>query len=226
MTVLPDLRHSLRHSLTNRVAGVKARLVVTGESDIVAQYSLKHLGLTIAAAALMTGPVFAQSVEELAKQLAMPAAQPASKAAAGCEALLPDGTCADQPETRQMRLPGAAKVSAAAARAIRADINMSFLMGSAELTAQARATLDRFAASLVRVGTYRPFVIEGHTDRSGSRETNMALSSARAQAVVNYLTAKGVDRSRLVAQGYGYDKPLAGRSPEDAANRRVEVAAR
>jgi len=185
-------------------------------------YAMKFSGLMLAAAAIMAAPASAQNVEELAKQLAMPAAE----AVAPCEASLPDGTCADLPDTRQMRLPGAGKVVESAARAIRADINMSFLLGSAELTAQARATLDRFAASLVQVGRYRPFVVEGHTDRSGSRETNLALSTARAQAVVNYLAAKGVDRSRLVAQGYGYDRPLTGRSPEDAANRRVEVAAR
>lgn len=188
----------------------------------MARFTLKLTGLTLAAFAGLAQPAYAQNVEELAKQLAMPAAE----AQPACEASLPDGTCADLPDTRQMRLPGAAKVVANTARAIRADINMSFLLGSAELTAQARATLDRFAASLVQVGRYRPFVVEGHTDRSGSRETNLALSTARAQAVVNYLSAKGVDRSRLVAQGYGYDRPLAGRNPEDAANRRVEVAAR
>lgn len=187
------------------------------------QVSLKLFAAAILSAAVSASPAFAQNVEELAKQLAMPKA---AEAAAACEASLPDGTCADQPETRQMRLPGASKITSTVSRAIRADINMSFLLGSAELTAQARATLDRFAASLIQVGTYRPFVVEGHTDRSGARETNMALSTARAQAVVNYLSAKGVDRSRLVAQGYGYDRPLAGRSPEDAANRRVEVAAR
>ena len=111
-------------------------------------------------------------------------------------------------------------------RAVRADINMSFLIGSANLTSQARATLDRFAAALVRVGSYRPFTVEGHTDRSGSRETNLVLSQARAASVANYLASKGVDRSRLTAQGYGYDKPLAGRSADDAANRRVEVVSR
>nr|WP_243452760.1 OmpA family protein [Polymorphobacter multimanifer] len=103
---------------------------------------------------------------------------------------------------------------------------MSFLLGSADLTDRARSTLDRFAAELVRIGRYRPFVIEGHTDSSGDRATNMALSQARAEAVVNYLAAKGIDRARLVAQGFGYDKPLSGRSAGDPANRRVEVVAR
>ena len=187
------------------------------------------MALVVFAAGVAASPVAAQSVEELAKQLAQPAA-PAAAPAAACAATLPDGSCADQPDTRQMvlRRPSAAAGAAVAtvARAIRADINMSFLVGSAELTSQARSTLDRFAAALVRAGSYRPFIVEGHTDRSGTRETNRTLSQARAASVVNYLAAKGVDRNRLTAQGYGSDRPLAGRSAVDAANRRVEVVAR
>jgi OmpA-OmpF porin, OOP family len=189
----------------------------------------------IVAAFATAVPASAQNVEELAKQLAQPAAPAAEPPAAqpGCVATLPDGSCADLPDTRQMvlRRPSAAasavtSAASSVARAVRADINMSFLVGSAELTNQARVTLDRFAAALVRVGSYRPFTVEGHTDRSGSRETNRTLAQARAGSVVNYLVSKGVDRSRLTAQGYGYDRPLAGRSADDPANRRVEVVAR
>jgi outer membrane protein OmpA-like peptidoglycan-associated protein len=184
--------------------------------------------------ALLAAPAAAQNVEDLAKQLAAPppaATAPAAPAPADdCIARLPDGSCADMPDTRQMVLkrPAAAAGAAAAgvAGAIRSDIKMSFLLGSAELTAEARGILDRFARALVQVGSYRPFVVEGHTDASGSRETNVALSRARAQSVVNYLAAKGVDRSRLTARGYGPDRPIAGRTPDDPANRRVEVTAR
>jgi OmpA-OmpF porin, OOP family len=193
---------------------------------------LKFVAAVMLAGCMAAAPAVAQNVEELAKQLAQPAA-PAPAAAPqepACVATLPDGSCADQPDTRQMvlRRPSAAAASVAStvARTIRADINMSFLVGSAELTTQARATLDRFAAALVRAGSYRPFTVEGHTDRSGSRDTNRALSQARAASVVNYLSAKGVDRSRLAAQGYGYERPLSGRSADDPANRRVEVVAR
>ena len=184
--------------------------------------------------ALLAAPAAAQNVEDLAKQLAAPppaATAPAAPAPADdCIARLPDGSCADMPDTRQMVLkrPAAAAGAAAAgvAGAIRSDIKMSFLLGSAELTAEARGILDRFARALVQVGSYRPFVVEGHTDASGSRETNVALSRPRAQSVVNYLAAKGVDRSRLTARGYGPDRPIAGRTPDDPANRRVEVTAR
>lgn len=111
-------------------------------------------------------------------------------------------------------------------KVVQQNINMSFALGSAELTAAARAALDRFASGLVRIRTFRPFTVEGHTDRSGSRELNMALSGARANAVVDYLASKGVDRSRMTARGFGYDRTLPGLSATDAANRRVEVSAR
>lgn len=109
---------------------------------------------------------------------------------------------------------------------VQQNINMTFALGSADLTASARSALDRFASGLKRIRYFRPFTVEGHTDRSGSRELNLALSQARAASVVNYLASKGVDRSRLTARGYGFDKPLPGRGATDAANRRVEVLAR
>ena len=128
----------------------------------------------------------------------------------------PDGTQPDVACTRQW----------VKGKVVRQDIQMSFELGSAQLTAAARSTLDRFAAGLIRVGSFRPFTIEGHTDRSGSKALNAQLSQARAKSVVDYLASKGVDRSRLAARGYGFDRTLPGRSAADPANRRVEVVAR
>ncbi len=102
---------------------------------------------------------------------------------------------------------------------------MTFVKGSAELTATAKAALDRLAKSLVAVGSYRPFMVEGHTDSSGPRDVNMALSQARAQSVASYLASNGVDKSKITAKGFGPDKPLKGHAADDAANRRVEVSA-
>ena len=108
---------------------------------------------------------------------------------------------------------------------VRRDIQMSFAVGSAELTAAARATLDRFAARLKQIGYFRPFTVEGHTDSSGGRAVNKALSEARAASVVDYLVGRGVDRAKLKARGLGYDQPLPGRPASDPANRRVEIEA-
>lgn len=45
--------------------------------------------------------------------------------------------------------------------------------------------------------------LSSHTDSRGSDAYNMALSQRRAESAVNYLIKKGIDRSRIVAQGYG-----------------------
>ncbi|MBI5058232.1 OmpA family protein [candidate division KSB1 bacterium] len=68
--------------------------------------------------------------------------------------------------------------------------------------------------------------IEGHTDNSGKRATNMRLSEDRAKAVKDWLVAKGIDGKRISTKGYGPDKPLAANdTPENKQkNRRIEFA--
>ena len=66
--------------------------------------------------------------------------------------------------------------------------------------------------------------VQGHTDSDGDDVANLALSSARAAAVVDYLVKKGVDRARLKSTGYGRTRPVA---PNDTTenkqkNRRVQ----
>ena len=48
--------------------------------------------------------------------------------------------------------------------------------------------------------------IQGFADDPGSEKQNLALSSKRAEAVMNYLVSKGVPRDRLYAKGYGRDR--------------------
>ncbi|GAB4279889.1 MAG: hypothetical protein Kow0068_03970 [Marinilabiliales bacterium] len=67
--------------------------------------------------------------------------------------------------------------------------------------------------------------LSGHTDNSGSYETNKKISKDRAQAVANYMISKGIDEKRLVVVGYGPDKPRDTNNTAEGRerNRRVEA---
>ncbi|GJE62710.1 OmpA family protein [Methylobacterium trifolii] len=106
------------------------------------------------------------------------------------------------------------------------DLRINFDYNSATLTPPARANLDEFARALKDPQLSSSlFVVEGHTDGTGSDAFNLDLSMRRANAVVEYLKAHGVGGPRLEAKGYGKLKPLV---PDPAAseNRRVETRLR
>jgi outer membrane protein OmpA-like peptidoglycan-associated protein len=66
--------------------------------------------------------------------------------------------------------------------------------------------------------------VQGHTDSTGSAETNRKLSHDRAHSVVDWLVARGVPRERLRAEGHGAERPIADNETETGRerNRRVE----
>ncbi len=101
----------------------------------------------------------------------------------------------------------------------------SFLTAKAVLSEKARENLDR-AAEVLRQAPDEKVLVEGHTDNVGSRSYNMDLSRRRAQAVVTYFVKDlGFPVERFVANGYGFDRPVASNAtPEGRAkNRRVEI---
>jgi outer membrane protein OmpA-like peptidoglycan-associated protein len=67
-------------------------------------------------------------------------------------------------------------------------------------------------------------VIEGHTDNIGDDDSNLRLSIARAEAARAWLIEAGVEPERVVAVGYGEERPIGDNSTSDgrAVNRRVE----
>ena len=102
-----------------------------------------------------------------------------------------------------------------------------FPSGSAVVNPKGVDALSKLAAVL-NLNSDVAVNIEGHTDNVGSNELNQKLSDSRANSVKQYLMQNGVDESRIVATGYGEEKPVAdnktaaGRSK----NRRVEMKLR
>jgi outer membrane protein OmpA-like peptidoglycan-associated protein len=102
--------------------------------------------------------------------------------------------------------------------------DVAFAAASAELSTASGGVFDRVAAVLKK---YDKTVIEvaGHSDSSGGREDNQALSGRRAAAVAAYLEKRGVPKSRVVSVGAGDTRPVASNASAAgrARNRRIEV---
>jgi len=121
----------------------------------------------------------------------------------------------------------ASTAPAAATEAPSVSLSVEFASGSANLTPQARQTLDQLGKALSSsdLAQYR-FRIEGHTDTVGSADYNKALSQQRADAVAAYLESKfGVSSARLQAVGMGEQGLVVATPPNtpNDKNRRVAV---
>lgn len=90
--------------------------------------------------------------------------------------------------------------------------------------AEAAPFLDR-VAQLLLTRTDKRVAVEGHTDTDGSASLNEQLSLARARAVADALSTRGVPAARLEAAGFSFRRPVASNNTEDGKrlNRRVEL---
>jgi putative exosortase-associated protein (TIGR04073 family) len=102
-----------------------------------------------------------------------------------------------------------------------------FKVGSARLEPQAGPRLSELARVLQQYPETRVSV-KGYTDSTGPAAFNRQLSEARAKAVYDYLVARGVASTRLMAEGYAEARPLASNDSVDGRrlNRRVELEVR
>ena len=100
---------------------------------------------------------------------------------------------------------------------------IEFESGKATLTDSGKGILDEMAAAMRKVKGKKVEVI-GHTDNVGLRDSNLALSHARAQAVRGYLADRGISQDMVMVSGQGPDRPVAENSSADgrARNRRIE----
>jgi outer membrane protein OmpA-like peptidoglycan-associated protein len=101
--------------------------------------------------------------------------------------------------------------------------NIIFERGNTVILSKSMADLDNLASFLKRNLVCR-LRIEGHTDRIGNAEKNLALSQDRAKAVAAYLANKGISPARMKTNGFGDTRPLFKNTDgqADERNRRVE----
>jgi peptidoglycan-associated lipoprotein len=115
--------------------------------------------------------------------------------------------CANKPQD-SMASAGAATPGSQQDFVVNVGDRVFFEVDSSELTQQARATLEKQAQWLHQYASYS-FTIEGHADERGTREYNIALGARRAQAVRDYLAARGVQPARMRTVSYGKERPVA-----------------
>lgn len=100
---------------------------------------------------------------------------------------------------------------------------ITFEPGKSTLTQDAKLVLDN-VASMLSANNKLKIQINGHTDNTGNAVANRKISLERAKSVRTYLISKGINETRLSAQGFGSDKPITTNKTEKGRekNRRVE----
>ncbi len=98
-----------------------------------------------------------------------------------------------------------------------------FAFDNSDLSSQSEAILDK-QVNFMREYSHLNFVIEGHCDKRGTIEYNLALGERRANTVKEYLVQHGINPSRLTVISFGKERPaVIGDSKEDLAKNRRAV---
>ena len=102
--------------------------------------------------------------------------------------------------------------------------DVKFDVNKATLRPESYKSLNDFY-EILKLKSASKFEIAGHTDSDGDDQSNLKLSQARAETVVNYLISKGISADRLVAKGYGESRPDEDNNTEEGKqkNRRTEA---
>ena len=100
---------------------------------------------------------------------------------------------------------------------------IEFETGKSTIKPKSFPLLDQIAATFIENSNYI-IEVQGHTDNVGKADYNLKLSDDRANSVMNYLVAHGVESTRMTARGYGLTMPIADNKTKAGRqkNRRVE----
>jgi outer membrane protein OmpA-like peptidoglycan-associated protein len=101
---------------------------------------------------------------------------------------------------------------------------LRFDTGKATLEASSEEQLNNIAEILKAYPNVH-IKIGGYTDNTGNPDANKTLSESRAKTVMDALISKGIDASRLEAEGYGDQHPVGDNATEEgrAQNRRIAL---
>jgi OOP family OmpA-OmpF porin len=101
---------------------------------------------------------------------------------------------------------------------------VQFGFDSAEILPASFGLLKEVADVFTKNPQIEKVQVEGHTDSTGAAGHNKELSQKRAESVRAFLVKEGVKGTRLVAKGFGPDKPIADNTTDEGKekNRRVE----
>lgn len=107
-------------------------------------------------------------------------------------------------------------------RALEFQVNFEF--NSYKLTADDRLQIERLARIIKSKTTQEQrFTVEGHTDKKGTYDYNLTLSTRRANEVKSILVQEGIENARLSAIGKSFSELANREQPFAAENRRVKV---
>jgi outer membrane protein OmpA-like peptidoglycan-associated protein len=103
-------------------------------------------------------------------------------------------------------------------------LDIHFDTGKATIKPESQPIVDQIVV-LLKGNPVLRIAVEGHTDNVGTAAANKALSDARAKSVADAIVKQGVDAKRLVAAGFGQERPVADNCTEEGRtkNRRVEL---
>lgn len=132
--------------------------------------------------------------------------------------------CPNTPKGVQVDADGCPIKKAEVIRSFVLQGDANFASAKSDLLPAAYPLLDSLYSSMKQNPKLR-FSVEGYTDSRGSEELNMKLSERRAQAIVDYLVSKGLDRNLFVIKPMGKSNPIATNKTAEgrAMNRRVEI---
>jgi outer membrane protein OmpA-like peptidoglycan-associated protein len=98
---------------------------------------------------------------------------------------------------------------------------VEFVPGTTTLRGTSSATLDAVAETLRGNPSIELVEVQSHMRSAATGDADLELSQRRAEAVVSYLVAAGIEPARLTAQGYGDTQPLDAKVMTAAKNERI-----